>query len=48
MAGIISGRGTAVEPRHEDDPDNFVGVAPDSTLINVKVAAPTAPPTSRR
>lgn len=38
MAGIISGRDQAVKDGHEDDPDHFVGVAPDATLLNVKVA----------
>ncbi|WP_239160045.1 S8 family serine peptidase [Virgisporangium ochraceum] len=39
MAGIIAGRDTAVRAGYESDPRNFTGVAPDATLINVKVAA---------
>jgi serine protease AprX len=39
MAGIISGRDAAVQSGKENDPKNFVGIAPDSTVVNVKVAA---------
>lgn len=39
MAGIILGRDPAVRPGHESDPANFVGVAPDAHLINLKVAS---------
>ena len=39
MAGIIAGRDAAVKPGNENDPKNFVGVAPDATLVNLKVAA---------
>jgi serine protease AprX len=41
MAGIIGGRDPEVAPGKEvtTDPAKFVGVAPDTTLVNVKVAA---------
>jgi serine protease AprX len=39
MAGIIAGRDTAVIPGKEADPRRFVGVAPDATLLNLKVAS---------
>ncbi|GIJ54539.1 S8 family serine peptidase [Virgisporangium aurantiacum] len=39
MAGIIAGRDTKVKAGKEDDPKLFTGVAPDATLINLKVAA---------
>jgi serine protease AprX len=39
MAGIIAGRDPEVLAGKENDKVNFVGVAPDATLINVKVAA---------
>ncbi|MCU1498848.1 MAG: peptidase and in kexin sedolisin [Acidimicrobiales bacterium] len=38
MAGIITGRDPEVRPGDEDDRDHFVGVAPDSTLVSIKVA----------
>lgn len=38
MAGIISGRDQAVRDGKEDDAKHFVGVAPDSTLLSLKVA----------
>lgn len=41
MAGIIAGRDPEVAAGKEasDDPTKFVGIAPDATLVNVKVAA---------
>jgi serine protease AprX len=39
MAGIISGRDAAVVSGKENDPRNFVGIAPDANIINMKVAA---------
>jgi len=40
MAGIIAGRDGAVAVGKENgDHDNFVGVAPDARIVNVKVAA---------
>jgi serine protease AprX len=39
MAGIIAGRDTSVKPGAEADPKLLVGLAPDATLVNVKVAA---------
>ena len=40
MAGIIAGHDAGVTERSKyKDPHNFVGVAPDATLINVKVGA---------
>ena len=39
MAGIIAGKDTAVKTGKESDPANFVGIAPDATIVNVKVAA---------
>ena len=39
MAGIISGRDAKVKDGQEDNPRHFVGVAPDSTLLSVKVAS---------
>jgi serine protease AprX len=39
MAGIIAGRGSTVTAGREHDPKNFVGMAPDATLVNLKVAA---------
>ena len=39
MAGIIAGRDPEVAVGKEDDSKNFVGMAPDAKLINVKVAA---------
>jgi serine protease AprX len=38
MAGIIAGRDPDVIAGHEDDPNKFVGIAPDATLVSVKVA----------
>ncbi|MDQ3953461.1 MAG: S8 family serine peptidase [Actinomycetota bacterium] len=39
MAGIIAGRDSAVVAGKENgDHDNFVGVAPDARIVNVKVA----------
>jgi serine protease AprX len=38
MAGIIAGRDRTVKAGGESDPKQFVGVAPDSTLVSVKVA----------
>ena len=39
MAAIIAGRDSAVRAGHEKDDDHFVGIAPDSRIVNVKVAA---------
>jgi len=39
MAGIIAGKDSAVTPGHESDGSHFVGMAPDATLVNVKVGA---------
>jgi serine protease AprX len=40
MAGIIAGRDPEVAAGKEDaDPTQFVGIAPDATLLNMKVAA---------
>lgn len=39
MAGIIAGRDSKVKPGRENDSKYFVGVAPDATLVNVKVAS---------
>lgn len=39
MAGIIAGRDAKVQAGKENDPKYFTGVAPDATLINLKVAA---------
>ncbi|HYO60431.1 MAG TPA: S8 family serine peptidase, partial [Actinomycetota bacterium] len=40
MAGIIAGRDAAVGAGKENgDHDNFVGVAPDARIVNVKVAS---------
>ncbi len=39
MAGIIAGRDPEVAPGKENDNKHLVGMAPDATLINVKVAA---------
>ncbi len=40
MAGIIGGRDNAVVSGKENgDHDNFIGVAPDARIVNVKVAA---------
>jgi serine protease AprX len=39
MAGIIAGRDTAAPEGDETDDKHFVGMAPDATLINMKVAA---------
>ena len=39
MAGIIAGRDSAVQAGNENDSEHFVGVAPDATLLNVKVAS---------
>ncbi len=39
MAGIIAGRDVAGPPASYADPTHFTGVAPDSRLISVKVAA---------
>jgi serine protease AprX len=39
MAGIIAGRGSTVQAGKENDPKIFVGMAPDATLVNMKVAA---------
>jgi serine protease AprX len=38
LAGIIAGRDSVVEPGSENTPDHFVGVAPDATLVSIKVA----------
>lgn len=38
MAGIIAGRDAGVKAGSEADPKLFTGVAPDATLINLKVA----------
>src|SRR4051812_6044166 len=39
LAGIIAGRDTAGTPASYLDPSNWHGVAPDATLVNVKVGA---------
>ncbi|CAN5516649.1 hypothetical protein BH18ACT1_BH18ACT1_03570 [soil metagenome] len=39
MAGIIAGRDGDVEPGDEDDKGSFVGVAPDASLLSLKVAS---------
>lgn len=39
MAGIIAGRDSGVEPGGEADNRHFVGMAPDATLVNVKVGS---------
>lgn len=39
MAAIIAGKDSAVVAGDESDNKNFVGMAPDATLINVKVGA---------
>ena len=39
MAGLIAGRDTSVAPGKEKDPKLFVGMAPDATLVSVKVGA---------
>ncbi|MEN3304345.1 MAG: serine protease AprX [Micromonosporaceae bacterium] len=39
MAGIIAGRDPEVNAGKENDNKHFVGMAPDATLISVKVAA---------
>lgn len=39
MAGIIAGRDRGVRPGKEADAKSFVGVAPDATVVNLKVAA---------
>ena len=38
MAGIIAGRDKTVKAGNENDKKNFVGVAPDARIVNVKVA----------
>ncbi len=38
MAGIIAGRDDAVSEVSENDTSNFMGVAPDSRIVSVKVA----------
>ncbi len=38
MAGIIAGRDGGVEAGKEDDDEQFVGIAPDARIVNVKVA----------
>jgi serine protease AprX len=39
MAGIIAGRDPEVAPNKENDNQHLVGMAPDATLVNLKVAA---------
>ena len=39
MASIIAGRDASVAPGKEKEPGAFVGMAPDATLVNVKVGA---------
>ena len=39
MDGIIAGRDAAVKDGNENDSKNFVGVAPDANIINIKVAS---------
>ena len=39
MAGIIAGRDSAVQAGDEKTKDHFVGMAPDATLVSVKVGA---------
>lgn len=38
MAGIIAGHDAGVSPADASDPSNFVGIAPNARIINVKVA----------
>jgi serine protease AprX len=38
MAGIIAGHDAGVSPAGASDPDNFVGIAPNARIVNVKVA----------
>jgi serine protease AprX len=38
MAGIIAGHDAGVSPSDTTNPDNFVGIAPNARIINVKVA----------
>ena len=38
MAGIIAGHDAGVSPLSASNPDNFVGIAPNSRIVNVKVA----------
>lgn len=37
--GIIAGRDSSVVPGNDSDDKHFVGMAPDATLVNVKVGA---------
>jgi serine protease AprX len=39
LAGIIAGRDAAALPLVYTDPSRFTGIAPDATLVNVKVGA---------
>jgi len=39
MAGLIAGRDSAVKAGNEKDDDHFVGMAPDATLVSIKVGA---------
>lgn len=39
MAALIAGKDTAVQAGNENDSKNFVGVAPDARLVNVRVGA---------
>lgn len=39
MAGLIAGRDGAVKAGKESDPKNFVGMAPDARVVDVKVGA---------
>ena len=39
MASIIAGRDASIAPGKEKEPGAFVGMAPDATLVNVKVGA---------
>ncbi len=39
MAGIIAGRDADVVAGQENDPDRFVGIAPDARIVNLKVAS---------
>ena len=39
MAAIVAGRDSQVSAGNENNDDHFVGVAPDSRIVNVKVAA---------
>ena len=48
MAGIIAGAGAARIRSYAGDQTNFLGVAPDSRIVSVKVGASTAASMCRR